>query len=67
MNVSRGFRRLSVLAGLIGFLVLVFLWMQDNSLPDFNQIVLGLFILVITPAVVVWVLGWAVAGFQKSN
>jgi hypothetical protein len=67
MNISRGFRRLSLLVGLIGFLVLGFLWMADNSVPSFEEIVRGLLILVIAPAVVVCVLGWAVAGFQKSN
>jgi len=67
MNISRGFRRLSVLVGLIGFVAIVVIWLGHDSGPTIAQIILGLAFFVGAPVIFVLALGWVVAGFQKSN
>jgi hypothetical protein len=67
MNISRGFRRLSILVGLIGFVAIVLIWLGHDIGPTVDQIILGLAFFVGAPVILVLALGWVIAGFQKSN
>jgi len=67
MNISRGFRRLSLLAGFVGFGVIVFIWGDSNQMPSPTQLIFGLAIFGGLPAIFVLLLGWVVAGFRNSN
>ena len=67
MGVSRGFRRLSVLAAFSGAAVLMFLWVNQGEWPEPLQAVEGLAVLAGLPAIFMLILGWAVAGFRQPN
>ena len=69
MGVSRGFRRLSVLAGLAGAAFVGFLWIdsQPSDPPTGKQIVLCLVTFCAAPATFVLVLGWVVVGFRQGD
>jgi len=66
MNISRGFRRLSVAAGLAGATFIGFLW-ANNGMPEPAQFVAATCLFVIAPVVFVLVVGWAIEGFKNSN
>lgn len=74
MNISRGFRRLSVLTGLVGGIAMLVIGLGPNgtlgreplSLTILPMIV-GLIMFVAVPVGFVLLLGWVVAGFQKSS
>jgi hypothetical protein len=63
MNISRGFRRLSVLAGVLGFLFTCLLDLGDKW--DAQQY-LGVAFFTFVPAALVLLLGWAIAGFNSN-
>lgn len=67
MNISRGFRRLSVVAAFLGLMVIVYLWTQPDSHPTPAQLLAGIVVFSGLPALFVLLLGWAIAGFQKST
>jgi hypothetical protein len=64
MGISRGFRRLSFLAGFAGAIVIVCLWLSTGT-PTVSEFVLALLLFVSVPAVFVLILGWVVAGFRN--
>jgi hypothetical protein len=70
MNLSRGFRRLSVLAGLVGLALLLFLGFGPNGTlhdtPLWAWVVL-LLTFVGGPFTFVSLVGWVVIGFRNSN
>ncbi len=67
MNISRGFRRLSVLVGLIGLAVLLALIVFEPPGPP-GSILAWLFVLFVgMPVAMVLLLGWVIAGFRGSN
>jgi hypothetical protein len=66
MSISRGFCRLSALAGLLGDAVVVCLWLGSNSYPSIQQMIIGLVVFASVPAIFVLMLGWVVAGFQRE-
>jgi len=67
MNISRGFRRLSVLAAVCGLSLIVFVrfanWDYEWTLSDYlvSSVVIG------APALLALLIGWVVAGFQKQS
>jgi hypothetical protein len=67
VEISRGFRRLSVLAALVGLGVFTVLELLPYSDPSTKDLIVGVVIFGIAPAIFVLVLGWVVAGFQKGN
>jgi hypothetical protein len=76
-GISRGFRRLSVLVALTGFMVWLHLWFAPPDGPLFLIMLasLGLFgmalwdalFFVAAPAIFVLLVGWVVAGFRNPN
>ena len=68
-GISRGFYRLSILAGLIGLTIVLFgiidHWDDEGSWQavDYVEAVL----IILAPMVLVLVLGWVVAGFHRQN
>lgn len=67
-GISRGFRRLSVMAGAVGLLTLIYLLVSDsmnsNALIKWTCVV---FLFAGAPAIFVLLLGWVVAGFRKPD
>jgi hypothetical protein len=67
MNISRGFRRLSVLAAVLGTVVAFFALATNEGHTTPYVFALVILLFVVVPAVVVLLLGWAVAGFKNPN
>lgn len=65
MNISRGFRRLSALAGFVGLAVLAFLLGGLDSKATLPQVIFGVLLLGGVPALVVLLLGWIILGLRK--
>jgi len=67
MKLSRGFRRLSVVAGFASSVLYGFLVLSWGGPSTWGAFVLALAVFVAVPVTFVLLLGWAIAGFQKSN
>ena len=67
LEISRGFRRLSVVAGFVGFFLLGLLVLSQGPPPTFGRFILALAVFVAVPAIFVLLLGWAIAGFHNPN
>jgi hypothetical protein len=65
MSISRGFRRLSLVGGLLGFLLVCLI--SPRALADWDQddYIIGT-VLIVGPIAVILLLGWAVAGFRSD-
>jgi len=66
MNIPRGFRRLSVLVGLVGLTITLMITWGSYGLP-LKTWITTFGILVVAPVLFVLLLGWVVEGFKKSN
>lgn len=74
MGISGGFRRLSLVTAIIGTAFLVFCWVYPAD-PAFRvkfplnipTMAEGLLLFAAAPAIVVLLIGWVVAGFQKAD
>jgi hypothetical protein len=68
MGISRGFRRLSILEGLVGAGFVGFLFLDSlNDPPTTVQLGYALLTFCAAPVAFVLVLGWVVAGFQAGD
>jgi hypothetical protein len=67
MNISRGFRRLSIFTAMAGVNVFAWFWAVNGPPHDAGGFFTATILLVIAPTVLVLVLGWAVQGFRNSN
>ncbi len=65
MNIPRGFRRLSVLAGLIGFMLDLFIVVSNWGYWDISMFV-AMTAFIVAPVIIILVLGWVVAGFRSN-
>ena len=67
MGISRGFRRLSVLVGIIGSAFVLIVGFDNNRVPEMSVSAFAglLFVFVVAPVAFVLLLGWVVAGFRS--
>jgi hypothetical protein len=69
IQISRGFRRLSVLVGALGFLVFVAIQAADYQAhyrPATWQYITSFGLCVFLPVALVLLIGWVVAGFLSE-
>jgi hypothetical protein len=66
MNISRGFRRLSVFVAIVGATVMGWLWAIHGA-PSVSEFIAAFWLFVLAPAILVLALGWAIDGFRNSN
>jgi hypothetical protein len=65
MGVSPGFRRLSLTAGIIGTVFILFAWWTGPNRLTIGDMAMGLAMFGVAPAVLVLLIGWVVAGFRS--
>ena len=63
MGTLPGFRRLSVLAAILGLTIISLLWLTSGA-PTESQFIFGTLVFVVLPAIFLLILGRVIASFQ---